>query len=268
MPDWDSILDDLQADAFARLESEDFFSDIVILEQRRGVLASEVETALTTLNQQSGKKIGACVIVQMAEIESGGGQGRRPDNAAILRIEVVTLPLINDSTDGTQKQAARIALNVRDSLHLYFSGLTRTTLHEAPRPITPVEEPEEGEVSYIVTMHADFSTGRRQKVATPSGSAADGELTLACATEDATIYVTTDGSYPGPANESAEIYTTPITLTEGLVIRAGAVKSGCCPSNTGYWQGGMTVLTDGDGAALTDGAGDFLGTGEIGLTED
>lgn len=49
------------------------------------------------------------------------------------------------------------------------------------------------------------------------------EVSLSCATKDATIHYTTDGS--GPTKESA-VYSTPITITETTTVKAIAVKEG------------------------------------------
>lgn len=263
---WDDILDDLQTDAYQRLLNEPFFEDIIILLQRKGVTQSDVETALTVFNEQSGKKAGACVIVMMPEVGSDANASRRPDSVAILRVECITIPIINDDeTQGTTKQASKIALNVRESLHLYFSGLTRCTLHQSATPIVPPNDPNDGEVTMIVTMEASFATGRAYKCATPAASAELSALTITCATSGASIYYTTDGSYPGAENAEASIYTTPLAITDSMIIRAVAYKTGYAPSNSTYWKTGFTVLGDGEGNALGDGEGAALGTGEVGI---
>lgn len=50
------------------------------------------------------------------------------------------------------------------------------------------------------------------------------EVSLSCATKDATIHYTTDGSEP--TKESAVYSTTPITITETTTVKAIAVKEG------------------------------------------
>lgn len=62
-------------------------------------------------------------------------------------------------------------------------------------------------------------------VADPKGGDFDDELTvsLSTATEDATIYYTTDGSTP---DETATEYTDEITISATTTLKAIAIKSG------------------------------------------
>ena len=69
----------------------------------------------------------------------------------------------------------------------------------------------------------------KQTVATPAFSVASGavnsgtEVTISCATEEAKIYYTTDGSEP---TASGAEYTAAISITEAVTLKAIAVKSG------------------------------------------
>lgn len=72
-----------------------------------------------------------------------------------------------------------------------------------------------------------------QKVATPAVTASElsadktKTVTITCATEDAKIYYTTNGSTPTAASTE---YTAPFTLTETAVVKAIAVKTGMTDS--------------------------------------
>lgn len=60
-------------------------------------------------------------------------------------------------------------------------------------------------------------------------------LTITCATPDATIYYTTDGSAPienEMPSASSITYTAPISINSNACIRAGAIKTGWLPTNT------------------------------------
>ena len=69
----------------------------------------------------------------------------------------------------------------------------------------------------------------KQTVATPTFSVASGEVdsgtsvTITCATEDAKIYYTTDGTEP---TASSTEYTEAISVTEAVTLKAIAVKDG------------------------------------------
>ena len=68
-----------------------------------------------------------------------------------------------------------------------------------------------------------------EQVATPTFSPAEGEfseamnVTISCATEDATIYYTTDGSTP---TAQSTAYSEPISVSTTTTIKAIAIKSG------------------------------------------
>lgn len=264
---WDTIIEDLQTDAVARLKSEPFFGDVVVLEQRKGIVQSDIETALGVFNQESGKKIGAVVIALLPEIEGSGGEGPGPDVTGALRFHVIEIPLINnDATSGTLKSASKISLNVLNTLHRYMAGVFRVTLMAGRRPITPLNTEEPGVVSYVVQLDAAFTINRRYKVATPSASVADGLMTLTCTTSGATIYYTTDGSYPGPQNATALTYSAPFAVTNGASIRAGAVlTSDYVPSDTAWWAVSTVVLVTEAEEVLTTEDGSPLGAEYVGI---
>lgn len=56
-------------------------------------------------------------------------------------------------------------------------------------------------------------------------------VTLACATEDAQIHYTTDGSVP---DESSALYTYPLTIDTTCTLKVRAFKGGMDPSNTAF----------------------------------
>lgn len=77
--------------------------------------------------------------------------------------------------------------------------------------------------------NADIELIQSEQVATPTFSPTPGtyesqvEVAISCATEDASIYYTLDGSEPG---NSSALYTTPIVLTSSTTVKAIAYKEG------------------------------------------
>ena len=231
---WHTILTDMQTETVARLESADFLSDIVVLQQSKGIIESDVETALGVFNAETGKKIGAVIIAIMPEITNNGSESPALDLTAVLSFQVITLRVVNDDTanNGSGKTAESLAMAVLTELHHYFSALLRIAFYADDAPVKPLQTQDDGTVSYLVQISARFVIDRRSKVATPDVSLSGATLTLTCATAGATIYYTTDGSYPGSANPTSIEYTTPFTVADGDVIRAGAVKTDFIPSDT------------------------------------
>lgn len=77
--------------------------------------------------------------------------------------------------------------------------------------------------------NADIELIQSEQVVTPTFSPAPGtyenqvEVAISCATEDASIYYTLDGSEP---SNSSTLYTTPIVLTNNTTVKAIAYKDG------------------------------------------
>ena len=251
MPDWDDIAGNLQIDAAGRLASEPFFSDVVILEEDKGIISSDVETALGVFNEQSGKKIGAVVVARHIVIAGTRSEALGPDVNARLVFDVITLPVVNMTDLGTQKRADVIAMRILNALHRYFSGHTGCTLFSGANPVQPINDLPEGNVGYRVTLETDFRLNYADKVATPTLSLNDdGDIVMTCATAGAVIYYTLDESYPGPANAEAETYATPLDVTGRMVIRMGATKADVLPSDTAFVVVNLQVITTEDGKTL------------------
>ncbi len=97
-------------------------------------------------------------------------------------------------------------------------------------------------------------------VATPTFSMASGtyyneiDVEIACATEDATIYYTTDGSEP---SSESEVYTEAIHIDSEMTIKAIAIKDGYTDSNvaSAYYN----VITDVDVIFSQDWEGEMNG---------
>ena len=71
---------------------------------------------------------------------------------------------------------------------------------------------------------------RRLRLRRAGGAVSGGKTTLTTTTEGATIYYTLTGSDPR-YDAGALTYTAPLTLSEGDVLRACAVKTGLFSSD-------------------------------------
>lgn len=93
-------------------------------------------------------------------------------------------------------------------------------------------------------------------------AAGEATITLTCATAGASIYYTTDGTYPTPDNGT--LYAAPFNAPElGTTIRAAGYKTGLNPGDCleftlvdltpdGTITDGDLALADADGSILTD----------------
>ena len=229
---WHSIHRDLQEDIQARLENDSYFSDITVLLQRKGNIESDVLQAISSLNEKTGKA-GVCVVVMMPETEAPDGDLPGPPIEIVTGLQVIELPVVNENTGegGTGKSAESVANVVLNLLHRYIPYLLGNVLVADAKPIRPLKS-DGATVEYIVTVRMRTGLDNTAKVQTPELSEAAGVITLSCGTSGATIHYTTDGSYPGPANENATAYSVPFTPASGVTLRYAASKTGLIPSDT------------------------------------
>jgi len=219
-----------QEDFAARLQADPYFTDIAVLIQRKGVTDSDIDVALSVLNERTGK-IGACVVLLMPALAPESPNVPGPLYRIITTVQVIEQPLFNLGTTGTGKSAEQISRRVRVLLHHFCNGFGAFYVCEGMEPI-PVDT---GKISYGVKFSRSAGDGPEPRVATPTLSApattAPTNVTIACATAGATIWYTTDGSYPSSANAAAIQYAAPISITVATTVRAAAEKLGLLQSN-------------------------------------
>ena len=230
-----SVLELDQDDIYGRLIADPFFAaGVPVLERRKGITESDVQAALSTMNQANGL-VGSVAIVQMPIL--GGQDPNAPGPRYTVRytVQVVDWPVIRRQSPGgggTGMSAELICDRVREILHLLNFGRGQTLYFDR---LEPTQEPP-GMVGYAVTFK------RLGTDAPPTGCAAVGisplsggvnpilpgpqTVTLTCATPGAAISYTLDGSYPSSVNATATLYTAPFVAPSGSTVRASAELSG------------------------------------------
>lgn len=230
------VIDALPGEIEAIIESDAWFSDVVVVVAERGNLALEMARKEAVITSKSNKR-GVAVIVLQLE-----GDDQRPNvpygplelRPALQIIENVEL---NNDASGTGKSARVVARKLRDVLKLHTPmGLAKNFTCDVPF-LTPLQLPEANLVGYqvnFVTQEDDLEniTKVLTPTITPGSGAVPQTVTLACGTSGASIYYTTDGSHPWSGNAAATLYTTPFTVSSAALVRARAFKSGSFGSNT------------------------------------
>ena len=230
-----SILTALQSEALNRLLSESYFSDITGYVEDDSVTLTKIQNTLRGIQLKGGKQ-GAAFVVRMPRLVVSGGDVAGPEGVAEIVVECVHLPVYNDTDrGGTGKDADEIALYAVNTLHEYLPrGLdgVRGNFMAGTDAIEPVGASEKG-VAYLARVRVPVTVGRTRRVARPAASAGGGNITATCSTAGASIYFTTDGSYPGSGNSAATLYSAPFAEpSTPYAIRFGAELSGSIPSNT------------------------------------
>lgn len=225
-----STLEDLQDDCTAKLNAEEFFSTVSVVSVRKLQIASEIAKKLPHLTQKNDKS-GCGVLVGMPTIDVIDPDIPGPQLLVRQSFRVQESPLINGGANGTGKSAEEVALQILRTLHLFqIEGVTG--LRGDKGAITPNTE-FENLVTYDVTLTGRMANSGLEKVAMPSIEEAALTVTLSCATADASIYYTTDDSFPGSGNSAAQPYGAPFAVESGTVVRWAAYKTGMIGSDVG-----------------------------------
>jgi len=168
-------------------------------------------------------KAGLLVIVMMSEGEVPSPNGPGPALELVQVLRVIENPMINEGTDGTGLTVEEVATNVLSALH-HWTNDGRQSLYPAKTALKEVNLANG--IGYDVSFKRLLQITPRTAVARPVLAIADPSMTITCATSGASIYYTTDGSFPSPL--SGTLYSGAVdigSLDAGTVIRAAAFKS-------------------------------------------
>ena len=213
-------LEQLEQNIFDRIDNDLSMATVVVLQEKKGITDNDLLQTLAS-NTIAGTKKGACIIIGEAfyDINHPGTVGPMIEPQVYIRC--IVRPMVNDGPNGTGISVNQLELSVLQLLHNYIMGDINVTLTaQKGDPIQWVG----GERERSITVKGSIKLKPPAKCATVLiTEIATDNVTLVCATGGASIYYTTDGSYPSPTNETATLYAGPIsTLTAGAGLRAVA----------------------------------------------
>lgn len=225
-----SILELDQLDIFARLQNDPFFvAGVPVLLELKGITERDIAIAISTANQSNGL-VGSVVVVLMPTLLANSPDAPGPRYDTVYRIQIIDFPVMRRQTvGGTTVSADEIADRVRQILHRFTMGRGQTIYFAGMEPVAVPD----GKVSYSARFKRQAQDQPPVSVASIGFSPATGPgpatVTLTCATAGASIWYTTDGSYPGSnpvACPTAVQYTAPFAAAAGTLVRAAAELSG------------------------------------------
>ena len=231
-------IEQIQPDVFNKLASEPYFATISLFQIRKERYQSEIDEALSSATfdpGQSGKFPGATIEVMMPLVKTNLVNAPGPVVTLEQRLRVKENPAINLATGGVGLTAEQIAVQILQTLHQFYLGGICQALYPAVEAIVPNSH-FPGLVAYDVVLQATFNLTPPARTGCPLPPGEESlTLTFSAPASDpaATIYYTTDGSFPGPGNAAAVAYAVPFTVASGTVIRWAAYVSGKLGSSTG-----------------------------------
>jgi hypothetical protein len=240
---WCDVIDTVQTDFAARLQSLDFFRDIYIAAPRlwkegekittpKSIL-ERVDQALTGLLPTNGK-IGAAVRVFQPTINVDDPNGRKAKLMLVARCEVH--PIMNNAASGTNKRVSRIGYEVLRA-GLGFSLYTGfCSLYADGQSFLPYVSDDRKFETVDILLQANFTISPLDACKLPALTQGDnGLVTLTNVTPGADIWYSLDPAiFPSPFVTEAKKYDAPFTVDAGTNVRWAAYLDGLAGSHVGF----------------------------------
>jgi hypothetical protein len=229
----------LQTDIVAKLLSEDLLQNVNVVALRELQLSSSVESKRVWL-QKRNEKSGVGILVGMPTISYENGNAPGPTRKLMTPISVFEQPSINSlASTGTQLECEEITDRI-DAVLSRFQMERLAGIY--PEGVVPNLATEAGVIREDHIYAATMSRLMLLPVPMPTAGAVGTLVTLtnAAGFETASIFYTTDGSFPqrnpvtGLAAGTAVKYTVPFNAAIGTAIRWAAWLANYSGSDVGY----------------------------------
>jgi hypothetical protein len=141
------------------------------------------------------------------------------------RFIVKEQPTVNQGANGTGLSVEQIAVNIAQTFQLFYLGGAMQGFYAAPEFYKYQPVPDDAPfIAVAVTLQATFALTALERTLAPAASAFAETVTLTDQQPGggSVLYYTIDGSFPGSGNPSANLYSTPFTVTSGTTVRAAA----------------------------------------------
>jgi hypothetical protein len=247
-------IDQIQPDAYYKLLSESVFAPIVVFKENPLRVSAEIDERLSNVTGDSRqgvlKKPGAAIVVKTPTFANVNSEAPGPLAEVRLMVVVKENPKINieakdanGNSTGTGITGLKWAQNVWQALHKFtFQGTCQTLYAFA---ITPNNEFEHLNLwASNVTFGATFPLQAPLFVFTPQDDIIGTTVTFTPTPPpqgstnpqpaSIQIFYTTDGSFPGAGNPTAVIYSKPVTVPHGTVVRWAGYAPGYNGSDAGW----------------------------------
>ncbi len=216
------------------LASTESLKNVTVKSYRRMRLANEIDFRVLITSQRNGRA-GAGILVAMPVADAMHTNVSGPVMDWTFPVVFIEEPIVNlDPIAGTLIDAETGAQLLMDALHLFSDEWVGTFYVKGRAMEQEKEYTFPGCLAYRVSL--GLSAGKNvqtERVSMLQISVASGLATITSATSDAVIKFTLDETFPASdegGNPSSFLYTAPITVEAGDVIRAIGYKSGMISS--------------------------------------
>jgi hypothetical protein len=217
----------LQEDAQMCLLCSEQLVNVNVVQYRKMRMQSEIDFSALYQTQRNGRG-GAGIMVEMPRYETVNPNSPGPERMLLIDLLCVEEPNTNmEPTSGTEVSAEELADFVLEELgDIGIEGIGE--LYPDRKTITPAQDLDAGLVGYRVTMVVWDVREKRVRVPLPSIAEDAGLVTLTnqAGFEDANIFWTQDGTFPGEANPGAVKYTGPFDASAISRVRWRAYQAG------------------------------------------
>lgn len=206
----------LQKDFYGRISAEPAFADVCILDSEEGIVAEDVAEKLKLFTSRNGKK-GAAVVVDRPVRIVENPEKPGPEFAVIIPVGVFEMPLTNRKAGGTGRTIEALCSGLLSLLHGWRPGPEIGQIYATPDAVTPVLS-----TKTVIASEVQFRTRMQlavvSRVQRPVLAGTAASVQLSCNTPAATIYYTTDGSFPWSGNAAATRYGITLQTEDGTII--------------------------------------------------
>lgn len=235
------IIELIQPDFGARLQSLEFFGDIAIGMPRLWKEGEKLSTP-KSINEQLDRtlagmqkvngKIGATVRVFQPTINVDEPNSRKCKVMLLSRSEVH--PILNNTPDGTNKKVSRIGLEVlRAGLGFtLMQGIC--TLYAEGQSYLPYVSDDRGFETVDVLHQANCTLGKLEACLLPKLVRGDNGAISFEGEAGAEIYYSTDLSFPTAHILGAKLFDQPFIVNSGTRLRWAAYAPGLAGSDIGF----------------------------------
>src|SRR5882672_4854596 len=215
-------IDQMPGELASRLRADDYFVDIPVVVVELGDVASTIAGKVAVISEKNGKRGVAVLVLQLIADDDEPEVTFGPLTLKPA-FQVIEIPELNKDANGTGKSWRKVARRLHDIIKCcQFVGIVSEMISDKPA-IEPIAFSKDtmklfggncvgGQVNFKCYEADDEQL---HQCATPQFAPSGGgvpTIIINCATPTATIWFTTDGSFPSPLNQAAQVYTDPLAV--------------------------------------------------------